>query len=264
MYGTKARIGILVPSANTIAEEEFNALKPEGVSVHAARMFITHPTAENLARMAEDTESATKMIATTKPNVVAFVCTTGSLLNGLGWDEKLISRIEKIAKVPATTTATAVIRAFKELKITRVAIGTPYNEELNKMEADFFEKSGIRVLDIKGLDLTSEEMNQLALERVMELARKVDKPDADAIFLSCTNLKALPIVEQLEKELKKWVFSSNIATYWDVMRMLGIRQQINDKGMPAEEIRECLRSTSTACQSIPLNVPLAPLIMECK
>jgi len=234
MYGTRARLGILVPSANTITEEEFNALKPDGVSVHAARMFITHPTAENLARMAEDTERATKMIATLGPSVIAFVCTTGSLLSGIGWDEELINRIEKIAKVPATTTATAVIRAFKELGVTKVSVGTPYNEELNKMEADFFESSGIKVLDLKGLDLTPEEMNQLALERVMELAREVDKPDAEAVFLSCTNLKALPIIEQLEKELKKYVFSSNVATFWDAIRMLGIKQRIIGKGMLLE------------------------------
>jgi len=236
MYGTKARIGLLVPSANTIAEEEFNALKPDGVSVHAARMFITNPTVENLARMADDTESATEMIATARPSIIAFVCTTGSLLGGIGWDEKLINRIEKIAEVPATTTATAVIRVFRTLGLSKIAIGTPYNGELNSMEADFFRNSGIEVLDIKGLDLSTEEMHQLPLETVMELAREVDTPKAEAVFLSCTNLKALPVVGQLEKELNKYVFSSNIATFWDVMRLLGLKGQIKGKGKLLESI----------------------------
>jgi len=230
MYGTKARIGLLVPSGNTIIEEEFNALKPEGVSVHAARMYIPYPTVGNLVRMLEDTESATEMIATIRPSVVAFGCTAGSLLDGIGWDIKLINRIEKIAKVPVTTTATAVIRVFKKLGISKVSIGTPYNEELNRLEADFFEKSGIKVLDIKALTLTGEEMHFLPLERVAELVREVDKPEADAVFLSCTNLKAVPIVEQLEKELGKYVFSSNIATFWDVIRILGIKEPIEGTG----------------------------------
>jgi maleate cis-trans isomerase len=235
MYGTRARIGILVPSANTITETEFNILKPEGISVHAARMFITHPTVETLARMNDDTETAAKLIATAKPSVVAFACTTGSLLEGVGWDDRLIERIEKITGVPTTTTATSVIRAFKELGIRKISVGTPYNEELNQREADFFEKSGIQVLKVKGLDLGGL-MDQISLEEVKDLARAVNRPDADAVFLSCTNLKALPVLDPLEKELGKYVFSSNIATFWDVMRIIKIKEPIQGRGKLLERI----------------------------
>jgi maleate isomerase len=234
MYGSKAKIGLLLPSANTIMEGEFNALIPDGVSVHAARMLIRFPNIEELAKMAEDTEKATELISTAKPSIIAFGCTTGSILNGLGWDEKLISRIQKIAKVHAT--ATAVIRAFKELEIHKIAVVTPYIEELNKLEKDFFEDSGITVLEIRGIDLGGEEMEMLTLEKIADYARAVNKSDADAVFLSCTNLKALPIVGQLEKELGKYVFSSNIATYWDVMRRLGIKQSITGIGKLLERI----------------------------
>jgi maleate isomerase len=235
MYGTRARIGILVPSSNTITEAEFNALKPEGVSVHAARMFITHPTVENLAKMNEDTERAAKLIATAKPSVVAFACTTGSLLEGTGWDARLIERIEKITGVPTTTTSTSVIRAFKELGIQKVSVATPYNEELNQREADFFEKSGVKVLKIQGRDLGGL-MAQISLDEVKDLARAVNRPDADAVFLSCTNLKALPVLDSLEKEFGKYVFSSNIATFWDVMRMLKIKEPVQGRGKLLERI----------------------------
>jgi len=235
MYGTRARIGILVPSSNTITETEFNILKPGGISVHAARMYITHPTVENLAAMNEDTETAAKLIATSKPSVVAFACTTGSLLEGIGWDARLIERIKKITGVPSTTTATAVLRAFKELGIHKISVGTPYNDELNRREADFFEKSGVKVLKIKGLDVGGA-MAEVSLEEVKNLAREVNRPDADAVFLSCTNLKALPVLDPLEKELGKYVFSSNIATFWDVMRMLKIKEPIQGKGKLLERI----------------------------
>ncbi|MFH0914020.1 MAG: aspartate/glutamate racemase family protein [Chloroflexota bacterium] len=230
IYGTRARIGLIVPSSNTCTEAEFNALKPPGVSVHAARMLLTHGTIEQLARMAQDTEMAAELVATARPSIIAFACTTGSLFGGPGWDEKLRERIQKIARVPATTTSTAVIKAFRELGIKKVSVGTPYNEELNKVEVDFFEAAGIKVLAMKGLDLTVEEMHQLPLERYMELAREVNKPGADAVFLSCTNLKAVPIVERLEQELGKPVFNSNIATFWDVMRQLGIKEPIKGRG----------------------------------
>lgn len=235
MYGTRARIGILVPSSNTITEAEFNALKPDGISVHAARMFITHPTVENLAKMNEDTERAAKLIATAKPSVVAFACTTGSLLEGTGWDARLIERIEKITGVPTTTTSTSVIRAFKELGIQKVSVATPYNEELNRREADFFEKSGVKVLKIQGRDLGGL-MAEISLDEVKDLARAVNRPDADAVFLSCTNLKALPVLDSLEKEFGKYVFSSNIATFWDVMRMLKIKEPVQGRGKMLERI----------------------------
>ncbi|MFH1003013.1 MAG: aspartate/glutamate racemase family protein [Chloroflexota bacterium] len=230
MYGTRARIGLIVPSSNTIVEPEFNALKPDDVSVHSARMLLTHGTLEQLERMVADVDGAAALIATVRPSIVAFTCTSGSLFGGLGWDEKLIKRIEGIVKVPVTTTATAVMRAFRELGINKVSVGTPYNEELNKVELDFFESSGIEVLDIKGLDLTVEEMHQIPLEEYVKLARQVDKPEADAVFLSCANLKAVPIVDRLEKELGKPVFSSIIATFWDVMRRLGIKEPIEGHG----------------------------------
>ncbi len=235
MYHTRARIGILVPSGNTITEIEFNALKPEGISVHAARMHGTAPTVESLTRMNQYIETATELIAAARPQVIAFACTTGSLLEGFGSDGQIIQRIEKVAKVPATTTATAVIRAFRELGIRKVSVGTPYNEELNLREKDFFEKSGIEVLTIQGLNL-GREMDEIALERVTNLAREVNRPEADAVFLSCTNLKAVPLLEPLEKELGKYVFSSNVATFWDVMRILGVKEPIQGRGKLLERI----------------------------
>ncbi|MCX5909850.1 MAG: maleate cis-trans isomerase, partial [Deltaproteobacteria bacterium] len=104
MYGSRARIGVLVPSMNTITEAEFNALVPEGITVHSARMFITHPTVETLARMNKDIEMAAELIATMEPTAVAFACTTGSLLEGIGYDTQIIQRIQKITKAPASAT----------------------------------------------------------------------------------------------------------------------------------------------------------------
>jgi maleate isomerase len=236
MFGNKARIGVLVPSANTATEDEFHALAPEGISIHAARMYITTATVENLRRMNKDTEMAAEMIATLEPTAVAFACTTGSLLEGVGYDTLLIRRIEKIVKVPTTTTTTAVIRAFKELGIKKVSVGTPYNEELTQREREFFEGSGFPVVKIKGLDFRKKEWDQNYSEKVKALAREVNHPDADAVFLSCTNLKTLPVVAELEREMGKPVFSSNIATFWDVMRIMDMKEDIKGWGKLLETI----------------------------
>jgi maleate cis-trans isomerase len=79
-------------------------------------------------------------------------------------------------------------------------------------------------------------MAQISLDEVKDLARAVNRPDADAVFLSCTNLKALPVLDSLEKEFGKYVFSSNIATFWDVMRMLKIKEPVQGRGKLLERI----------------------------
>ena len=230
MYGTRAHIGLLVPSDNTIIEPEFYALKPAGVSVHSARMFVTGISVGELQRMNQDAERAAEQLATARPSVVAFGCTLASTVGGAGFDEELIRKLEELTHAPATTTATAVLRAFGKLGIHKIVIGTPYSDEMNRLEAAFFEASGMRILDIKGLDLDTEAMHLLAPEQAAKLARDVNRPDADCVFLSCTNLKTVPIIDQLEKELDKPVLSSNVATFWDSMRLLGIESSISGRG----------------------------------
>ena len=159
-----------------------------------------------------------------------FHCSTGSLVGGLGWDQELIGRIKRASGAPATTTATAVISAFKELNVSKVAVATPYNDELNQLEVDFFEASGVRISKIKGLDLDSEGMWAVDPETVYRLALEVDSAAADAVFLSCTNFKAITIVDRLEQALGKSVFSSNIATLWGLLRELGRHPSITNHG----------------------------------
>ena len=99
---------------------------------------------------------------------------------------------------------------------------------MNEIEVDFFKKSGIEVVKFKSLDLTIEGMDEITLKQVMELAREVDTPDAEAVFLSCANLNSLPILDQAEKEFGKYVFNSNIATFWETQRLLKNKDSIRE------------------------------------
>ena len=230
MYGDRARIGLIIPSPNTIIEPEFYAMKAGGVSVHTARVLLTSGTIEALKRMDEDVEGAAKLLATAGVDIIALGCTTGSLIGGLGWDEELIRRIESATNIPATTTSTAVMRAFRELGISKIAVATPYFEELDRLEREFFEAKGINVVKMKGLSLDSDGMRRLSPEVTYDLACEVNTPEADAVFISCTNFKSITIIERLERDLKKHVLSSNIATMWDVLMMLRISEPITGYG----------------------------------
>ena len=223
-------MGLIIPSVNVVMEPEFNAMIPDGISVHTTRLFLTTGTVENLEKMAEDTERAAELLSTAKVDVVAYGCTMGSLIKGIGWDRQLIARINKICRVPATTTSTAAILAFEKLGIRKVAVATPYREELNLKEKEFFEAHGIKVVNMKGLSLTGEGMHRASPEITYKLACKVNTPEADAVFISCTNFKSVTVVEDLEDRLHKFVFSSNTATFWDIIRKLGLRARIKGYG----------------------------------
>lgn len=230
MYGDKAKIGLIIPSVNIAMEPEFNAMKPDGVSVHTTRVPLVAGTIENLKRMHESTGEAAELLAAAGVDIIVYGCTTGSMFNGLGWDEELLSRIEKITGIQATTTATAVIRAFRKFGVDNVALATPYSEELTRAVEKFLEDSGLKVVNTKRLSTHGVEMGRALPETTYKLACEVNTPEADAIFISCTNFKSITVIEKLEKELQKYVFSSNTATMWDVLERLNIHSQIKGYG----------------------------------
>lgn len=231
MYGFKAVIGLIIPSVNTTVEPEFNAMKPDGTSVHVTRLlYRSRSSLTDLERMAQGTEEAAELLATAGVNIIAYACTVGSLAKGVGWDQELIGRIEVVSGTPATTTTTAVIQAFRALGIKRVAVATPYSKQLNEAERKFFEAYGVKVVGMKGLDMSRKDMHQASAQTTYELACQVDTKEADAVFISCTNFKSITVIDRLEKRLRKPVFSSNTATMWNVMKRLGIDGQIKDYG----------------------------------
>ncbi|HSF01668.1 MAG TPA: aspartate/glutamate racemase family protein, partial [Solirubrobacterales bacterium] len=158
---------------------------------------------------------------------ITFACTTGSLVRGPGWDKVLRDRIEARTSVPATTTSTAVLAAFATLGARRLGIATPYIDELNRREREFFEAQGFEVLDIRGLGIRDDRQIGAQFPQVAyRLAREVDRPEVDCLFISCTNFPTMPIIAPLERDAGKPVVTSNQATIWDSLRRAGVRERI--------------------------------------
>ena len=234
-YGWRCRLGLIVPSLNVVAEPEMRRLAPDGVSVHSARMYLAGATTpESYARMAEDAEAAADLLATAGMDAIAYACTSGSILEDSG---RITEILTKAAGVPSVTTARAVADALRALGLRRIAVATPYVEFVNKEERRFLESAGFEISAIRGLGLghTSEErlsIGRVGLDAVRALARQVDSEakEADGIFISCTNLATIGALEELEKEFKKPVVSSNAATFWAALRCAGQEIPIEGHG----------------------------------
>jgi len=224
MYGWRGRLGLIIPSSNTTNEPEFYRHLPDGVSLHTARMHLRKANAETLERMADEVDRCADLLATAEVDAVAYGCTTGSLVKGAGYDERIEASIRERADVPAVATAASVKRAFDALGLSSLAITTPYITELNEREERFLEEAGYDVVDIEGLGLEDNQaIGDRGPETAYRRARALDYDDAvDGVFISCTNYRTFEVIERLEADIGKPVVTSNQATLWDALRTMGV------------------------------------------
>lgn len=226
MYGWRGRLGLIVPSSNTTNEPEFSAVLPPGLSLHTSRMFLEDTEADELESMADDVERCGELLATADVDVLAYGCTTGSLVKGVGYDEEIEHRLEDATGIPAVATAASIKRAFDALDIDRLAIATPYEQELNDREQAFLKDAGYDVADIRGLRIRKNteigaQYPQTAYKQGIDAFEASDEP-VDGIFLSCTNYRTFDIIDQLERDIGVPVVTSNQATLWNALETIGV------------------------------------------
>jgi maleate isomerase len=223
MHGWRARVGLIVPSSNSVNEPEFRSELPPGVSLHSARLPLEDVTADSLAAMAENVEACAELLADAAVDIIAYGCTTGSLVKGPGYDEEIETRITERTGIPAVATAAAIKRAFEELGVSRLVITTPYIDDLNQREESFLSAAGYEVININGIGHTDNlKIGQEHPETAYRIAKDLATDEADGVFISCTNFRTFEIIESLETDIGKPVVSSNQATLWNLLEELEI------------------------------------------
>ena len=236
MYGWRARLGILIPSGILASEPEFGLMTPEGVSCHYHRFHFrggstNEEVVERLKKAEDHIGDAAELITHARPTVVGMTGTGVSFIGGYGYDQMLIKKMqERNGNLPTTTTSTSVIDALNTLGIKKISIAMPYVEPVSRTVVKFVEDHGIKVLDAKWLNLGNIDIARVSKETLYHLVWEVNKPESEAIFISCTNLHAVEIIDQLETDLQKPVVTSNQATMWNMLRMANIKDPIQGFG----------------------------------
>jgi arylmalonate decarboxylase len=217
-YRSTERFGIIIPSVNTVLEPEFWSARPEGATFHFARAGLRVGSDEaGLDSLRRAAPQAARDLGDAEPTLVVFACTSGSMVAG-GTMEELEAELTREAGVRALTTASAVVAALRSLGVRRLGLGTPYLAWVGGAEQEFLASHGFEVVANDNLGITDgHEMAALEPSVVADLARRVDRPDADAVFLSCTDLPTFSQLAALEAELGKPVLSSNSATLWSLL-----------------------------------------------
>lgn len=229
--GWRGKAGLILPSANTVTEPVFYSLGPQGISFHASRTFITGTSVEDVLAMEKDKDRAVKELASTKPDCIVDCCTASGVIRGLEADRAFIEEVEKKTSIRATSTLQSIVQALRILGMDRLVITSPYPEAMDKLEESFFQKNGFRVLRVRGLNLReATQLAQVTPDEIYKFCIENWDSEANGMLISCMNFNPMPAIQALEDKLNVPVVTSNTATLWSIMRLLGVTEPIRGYG----------------------------------
>ncbi len=225
------RLGIIVPSGNSLLETELCSLPINGVSFHFTRVVNYLDTEEELAAMADQAPKAAELLSHAKVQAIAFGCTSGSFLYGKGYDLKLTKKMTSRVAVPCISTSTAVIKGLREMKIHRVMLLAPYEQWLTQKGVEFLRSNNFEVVGSEHLNLTdSQDLVNVTSEEIIQWAKTKIKQNCDGVFISCTCFRGMGAAEQLEKDLGIPVVTSNQAMVWNLLQLSGYSSPVTAHG----------------------------------
>jgi maleate isomerase len=235
MKGWRARIGFLVPPGNPTVEPEMTELAPDGVSLHFTRMSADGPAGthtgqeeRNLSQVAS-IPACVKLLAMVSPRVIVMAHTATSYTLGQQREAELVAQMEAASGARFITAFGSVLEAFSHLGVRRIAYATPYSSEMTTRGQKHLEQCGVEVVS-SGHLADVRNIYEETSERAYAIARQVDHPDADLIFISGVGMPTLDALKPLEDDTGKPVVSAASAMVWHALRTAGISCSIKGYG----------------------------------
>jgi len=226
------RIGLIALGSDFRIEKDFNnVIYGKDIDLYVNRIHCYNPlTNETLAKMADDiTEVTNDILPDQKIDCVAYGCTSGTVAAGYEVIKTKINAAKPEAKV--TTPITSAIKALKKLNIKKISVFTPYTKTINDTVLNYFKDQNITVSSLTYFDIASDlDIGKVEEEHLFDVLSKIDLSESEALFVSCTALPVLSIIDKLEKELNKVVLSSNQTLIWDALNLVGNKNIVKGYG----------------------------------
>lgn len=231
--GARARIGIIELATDQTSEHEFRRLLAvPGVDFYESRVRNSpNITPETLAELEGEVEAGTAVILPDlRLDAIGFTCTSGAMVIG---EDKLFGLIRKVRPgIPCTSPITGAMAAMRALGLGRVALLTPYVQSINDMMRGYIEARGVAVPAMGSFNNPDDDqVARIAAastrDAAIELARS---PHVDGVFVSCTSLRTIDIVEEVEAATGKPMVSSNQAQAWHMLRLAGVDDRLQGFG----------------------------------
>jgi maleate isomerase len=227
------RLGVIVPSVNSVVEAWYPRVVPDHVSVHFARMLMPAGTSpERIIEMDRtDGVHSIHQLTSCRPHAIAYGCTASSIVQGHDFDRHVRAEMTRICGVPSTTATTSIFAACRALGMRRVTAISPYVEAVDAAEHKFFAEGGVET--IAGACLGIDDGFRLAEpspEEILDLALGAWDPASDGLVIACLNFRSHPVIEEIEARTGKPVVTSTQATLWHALRLAGIDDPIAGYG----------------------------------
>lgn len=217
-------IGVICPFDLALDRELWRWVPPN-ITLHCTRTpFVDEPVGIELAEEVgsdEDVLAAARNLQAVRPELIAYACTSGSFIHGIAGARRISETMVQGGAPRAVNTSEALLAAVEVMGIRNLAVATPYVQELTDLLARFLQEAGCAVTGQSSLGLEGN-IWQVPYSTTVELIRAADTADAEAIFVSCTNLPTYDIIAPLEQELGKPVLSANQVTMWAALRALDL------------------------------------------
>ena len=230
--GINSKVGLIALSTDFMIEKDFKKIiENMNIDLFVNRIRSYYPlTKENLIKMGENvTEVSKDILPDEKLDCVVYGCTSGTIASGYDSIKNKINLAKPEARV--VTPSSAAVNALRKMNVKKVSIFTPYSEKLNNEVVDYFKKENFIITSNSYFDiLYDNDIAKVDPDYLFEVITKMDLGEAEAVFLSCTNLPALNIVDKLEKKLNKIVLSSNQVLIWDTLQNIKKTDPVNGFG----------------------------------
>ncbi|MER5391920.1 aspartate/glutamate racemase family protein [Saccharopolyspora sp. NPDC002686] len=220
------RLGMIVPSSNTCLEPQTYRILGDrtDVTVHSARTEVTRIGLDQDSDRQFDVSAmrgAGELLATAKVDAIAWNGTSGSWL-GIEHDREITAAITDATGIRATTSSLALLELLRRHDLGRIALLTPYTDDVNDSVAAVYDAHGIEVTSSVGWSLSDNEaFAGVAPDELLEPSRKLLREKPDALVYLCTNLYGAPVVAPLEAEFGIPVLDSVAVTLWHSLVLAG-------------------------------------------
>jgi maleate isomerase len=216
-------IGVVVPYDFALDRELWRWV-PDDITLHITRLpYAPLPATLEMAILISEPTLVAKGfndVRAVAPLVMAYACTSGSFIGGLAGEAALVTAMTAAGAAAAVTTSGALLQALHHLDVRRIATATPYVPEITVGLTAYLAEAGVEVVAASGLGLTSDIWT-VPYDVTVRLVRDTDTADAQAVFISCTNLPTYDLIATLERELGKPVLTANQVTMWSALNVVG-------------------------------------------
>ncbi len=216
-------VGVVAPFDFAL-DRELWRWAPDDISLYMTRLpFVPVPVTVEMAQELSDGDRvrrATLDVLAPEPLVVTYACTSGSFVGGAGGERSLHASMMSAGAPAATTASGGLVTALRALGLNRIAVVTPYIDSVTERLLTFLGEYGIEVVSSIGLGLL-DHIWKVGYSEVVQAVTAVDAPDADGVFISCTNVPTYDIIGPLERWLGKPVLTANQVTMWSALHAIG-------------------------------------------